>query len=233
MIFTEEELPCGLDTLGLMQSSMELYVDEGAKTSFNFHHLTIQEFLAAYHIFSHHFSDSQVEAFIGNDKGMVSTFLAGLSPSSLQKYLSKIEFLRENDIHRLFEARGRVKPPYEVCRGYATNPFYSCMLGYLIANSSCPWEANIVGTKEAINLFVIGLSVCGDRQCRAELVNVSEVSANLAIEELLFARDNNLTLHAGEQNHADISLFFDILSSGSPLNFKHLVLIKWGCHPDG
>ena len=205
-------------------------MDEGAKKSFNFLHLTIQEFLAAYHIFSHHFSDSQVEAFNGNDNGMVSTFLAGLSPSSLQKYLSKIEFFRENDIHRLFEARGRVKPPYEVCRGYATNPFYSYMLGYLIANSSCPWEANIVGTKEAINLFVIGLSVCGDRQCRAELVNVSEVSeiaelskANLAIEELLFARDNNLTLH-GEQNHADVSLFFDILSSGSPLNFKHLVL---------
>ena len=88
VIFTEEELLCGLDTLGLMQSSMELYVDEGAKKSFNFLHLTIQEFLAAYHIFSHHFSDSQVEAFIGNDKGMVSTFLAGLSPSSLQKYLS-------------------------------------------------------------------------------------------------------------------------------------------------
>ena len=118
VIFTEEELPCGLDTLGFMQSSMEQHVDEGVKKSFNFLHFTIQEFLAAYHIFSHHSLDSQVEAFSDNDKGMVATFLAGLSPSSLLKSLYKKIFL-ENDIHihRLFEARGRVKLPYEVCTG--------------------------------------------------------------------------------------------------------------------
>ena len=237
VIFTEEELLCGLDTLGFMQSSMELYVDEGAKKSFNFLHLTIQEFLAAYHIFSHHSSDSQVEAFHDKDKGMVSTFLAGLSPSSFQKSLSNVDmkygiFIKE-DIHRLFETGGRVEPPYEVCTGHATNPFYSYMLGHLIANSSCPWKANIVGTKEAINLFVIGLSVCGDRQCRAELVNVSKVSeiaelskANLALEELSFARDD-LNTHVGEQYNADICLFFDILSSGSPLSFKHFALIDF------
>ena len=226
MIFTEEELPRGLDTLGFMQSSMELYVDEGAKTSFNFHHLTIQEFMAAYHI---HSSDS---AFNYNDQGMVSIFLAGLSPSSLLKSLSKIDFFSENDIHRLFEARGRVKLPSEVCTGNATNPFYSYMFGHLIANSSCLWKANIEGTKEAINLFVIGLSVSGDRQCRAELVNVFEVSeivglskANLALEKLSFARHAFVQAHhARDQNHTDICLFFDNLSSGSPLSFKHFAL---------
>ena len=227
VIFTEEEL-CGLDTLGFMQSSMELHVDEGAKKSFNFLHLTIQEFLAAYHIFSHHSSDSQVEAFNNNDKGMVPTFLAGLSPSSLLKSLPKGEWFRENNIHRLFEARGRVKLPYKVCTGFVKNPFYSYMLGHLIANSSCPWRAGIEGTKEAINLFVIGLSACGDRQCRAEVVTVSEASniaelskAKLALEQLHFLhRDASLP----EQNHADICLFFDNLSSGSPLSFKHFML---------
>ena len=228
VIFSEEELPCGLDTLGFMQSSMELYVDEGAKKSFNFLHLTIQEFLAAYHIFSHHSSYSQVEAL-----GMVSIFLAGLSPSSLLKSLSEDRVFREKDIHRLFETRGRVKLPYEVCTGRTGNPFYSYMLGHLIANSSCPWKAYIEGTKEAINLFVNGLSVCGDRQCRAELVNVSYVSeimelskANLALEKLSFTRPiiSSLELSGQTQNHADICLFFDILSSGSRLSFKHFAL---------
>ena len=230
VIFTEEELPCGLDTLGFMQSSMELYVDEGAKKSFNFLHLTIQEFLAAYHIFSHHSSDSQVEAFNDKDEGMVSTFLAGLSPSSLLVSLDRNRrSFEDKDIYRLFEAQGRVKPPYEVCEGLPTNPFYSYMLGYLIANSSCPWEAIIEGTKEAINLFVIGLSVCGDRHCRAKLVKVTEVSeivglskANLALEKLQF------DFSPYEQKHAaDICLFFDNLSSGSPLSFKHFILSRF------
>ena len=83
-----------------MQSSMELYVDEEAKKSFNFLHLTIQEFLAAYHIYSHHSSDSQVEAFNDNDTEMVSTFLAGLSPSSFLKTLSnKSSIFKHKDIH--------------------------------------------------------------------------------------------------------------------------------------
>ena len=111
IIFAEEELPSGLDTLGLMQSSMELYVDEGAKTSFNFLHLTIQEFLAAYHIHSHHSSDSQVEVF--DRAGMVATFLAGLSPSALLKFLTKINGMygdrwrsfKDEQIHTLFEAK--------------------------------------------------------------------------------------------------------------------------------
>lgn len=49
IIFSADDIPSGLNTLGLMQSSMELYVNVGAKKSFNFLHLTIQEFLAAYY----------------------------------------------------------------------------------------------------------------------------------------------------------------------------------------
>ena len=110
------------------------------------------------------------------------------------------------------------------------------MLGHLIANSSCPWKAFIEGTKETINLFVIGLSVCGDRQCRAELVKVSGVSeivglskANLSLEKFFVSRDvsPHEQKRAVEQNHADICLFFDNLSSGSPLSFKHFTLSRF------
>ena len=44
------DLPEDFETLGLMQSATELYVDEGATVSYNFLHLTIQEYLAAFHL---------------------------------------------------------------------------------------------------------------------------------------------------------------------------------------
>ena len=53
IIFSQDEIPSGLDTLGLMQSPMELYVDIGTEKSYNFLHLTIQEFLAAHHLLTY------------------------------------------------------------------------------------------------------------------------------------------------------------------------------------
>lgn len=83
--FPEEDLPSGLDTLGLMQSSMELHIDAGAKTSFNFLHLTIQEFLAAYHI-SHHL---RIEDFYKCGSWMIVTFFCGLSPSKFLEHVTQ------------------------------------------------------------------------------------------------------------------------------------------------
>ena len=44
------DLSDDFDSLGLMQCVPELYVDEGAALSYNFLHLTVQEFLAAFHL---------------------------------------------------------------------------------------------------------------------------------------------------------------------------------------
>ena len=43
-------LPEDFETLGLMQCAPELCVDEGAAVSYNFLHLTVQEYLAAFHL---------------------------------------------------------------------------------------------------------------------------------------------------------------------------------------
>ena len=48
LIFTD--LPEDMDTLGFMQSVSELHISSGVSVSYNFLHLTIQEFLAAYHL---------------------------------------------------------------------------------------------------------------------------------------------------------------------------------------
>ena len=87
IIFPGKELPIDFNDLGLMQSWTELYV--GATKSYNFLHLTIQEYLAAYHI-STLSENEQVKMFTcsSDDFEMVVKFLAGLSPTSLEKALA-------------------------------------------------------------------------------------------------------------------------------------------------
>ena len=50
------------ETLGLMQCALELYVGEGAAVSYNFLHLTVQEYLAAFHL-SRQPVEKQIEHF--------------------------------------------------------------------------------------------------------------------------------------------------------------------------
>ena len=65
--FVHKNLPHDFNTLDLMQSVPELYVEQGASTSYNFFHLTLQEFLAAVSI-----SQQPVEKQIRYIKGHVS-----------------------------------------------------------------------------------------------------------------------------------------------------------------
>lgn len=168
IIFSADDLPSGLNTLGLMQSSMELYVDVGAKKSFNFLHLTIQEFLAACHIALFPIKDQEwfFACYEDDDNTMVVRFLAGLSPPALKNGLvdtgsSSVLKLRIEDIHRLFEAK--LQPPQRDVLNDPNEPivnqFSSYILGYLIANSSCQWDVFIGGKREirTIQMFTHGI----------------------------------------------------------------------------
>ena len=81
------DLPEDFETLGLMQCTPELYVGEDAAVSYNFLHLTVQEYLAAFHL-SLQPVEEQIEQFrkycSGGDKQtnthfqMVLRFLSGI-----------------------------------------------------------------------------------------------------------------------------------------------------------
>ena len=61
--FIFADLAHDFNTLDLMQSVAELYIDHGAVVSHNFFHLTLQEFLAAVHV-SHQPEEEQLQYFI-------------------------------------------------------------------------------------------------------------------------------------------------------------------------
>ena len=61
--FIFDDLARDFNTLDLMQSASELYVDQGAVVSHNFFHLTLQEFLAAVHV-SQQPTEKQLQYFL-------------------------------------------------------------------------------------------------------------------------------------------------------------------------
>jgi hypothetical protein len=195
IIFSEKELPSDLSGLGLMQSSMELYTDVGATRSYNFLHLTIQEFLAAHHI-STLSMRQQVEFYerttlpmrqedqfdsvipmrrqVVKNVEMVITFLAGLSPFSFEMFLADSsntkphKMLPHLNICCLFEARLQPKSAIALPETLR-NPFTSYMLGYLISNSSFYWNLSMDGNRDVIHFFVRGILSSGNRISEATI----------------------------------------------------------------
>ena len=79
-----QDLPSDFDDLGFMDSVTELYVTQGAVSSYNFLHLTFQEFFAAMHL-STMSEEEQLKHFYRHEDGrlkMVLRFLAGLKKLS-------------------------------------------------------------------------------------------------------------------------------------------------------
>ena len=182
-----QDLPSDFDPLGLMQSCPELYVDRGASVSFNFLHLTLQEYLAAYNI-SQQSMDEQVAFMRDNIKSkklkVVVRFLAGLIELGTElwnvvrqfasedkrninaEFLSKDEnFIKLEFLHLLFESQDpsvitSVLGSDCVCFYWSLQPFDCYVLGYCIAHSSCNWKCEMWGCKmESVELFLRALNL--------------------------------------------------------------------------
>ena len=238
-IFAENEIPSGLNTLGLMQSTMELYVDRGARKSFNFLHLTIQDFLTAYYLSTFSLS-IQVELIVTGQsyqqEATLFRFLAGLSPLALQNTLlvSKAEELKleSEDIYRLFEAKLQLSMKcVTVDSSNETNPFYYYILSLVIARSSCKWHINIKGEKETIRMFVSGIlsgtfesEVTLSISCHAlEITEVFKIAPNAHKKEFDETKLANFSSkfdavykrHISEYNFGFYLLFRELFKDGS------------------
>jgi hypothetical protein len=75
-------LPDDFETLGFMQSDPELHISSGVSVSYNFLHLTIQEFLAAYYLSLQPERDLEVSApssMLLSSADTIKEFLAGIT----------------------------------------------------------------------------------------------------------------------------------------------------------
>ena len=163
------DLPDEFDSLGLMQSIPELYIDEGASFSYNFLHLTVQEFLAAYHLSL--LSDDQIESFLVENlekRAMVCRFLAGHRQNNVMPVCKAIfkqtslnnsnklsvdipallmlfEFHNPHAIARMFQSK--IVFFEDETNGYLKSlnvyPFDYYVLGYCICASSCSWDLTL------------------------------------------------------------------------------------------
>ena len=189
-----QDLPSDFDSLGLMQSCPELYVDRGASVSYNFLHLTVQEYLAANHI-SQQSRDEQVvfmREHIESEKlEVVVRFLAGLSelgrdlwdvvrgfastarPSESCWWLKEeINFIKLQVLHWLFESQDSsaittvIGSEYLCFSHEFISTFDLYVLGYCIAHSSCNWKLELQECElESVKLFLKALILYQD-QCQ-------------------------------------------------------------------
>ncbi len=167
LIFYEDDIPEGSTTLGFMNSVHPLYqsITKTASPSYNFIHLTLQEFLAALHIWKTYPQQEQL-LFIQEQSekyGMIKLFLAGLtkfsdswtkcilpaprvrSPDSeMVVYLNKkhILWLYETQNEQLISSFDNVVLPIKLTQSQL-DPLYFLALGYCIAVGKFMLELSI------------------------------------------------------------------------------------------
>ena len=184
---TFSNLPLDFHHLGFMNKVTSLYIDEGTDVSFNFLHLTLQEFLAAHHI-SLLSPEQQQQLFRKYSKKphfeVVWRFVAGLTNFSgitwhgfliqsvfrgsvyFEELLEVDYYLSSFGLRCLFEAQdpracsmvcGTGRVGYQPESAY---PFDLYALGYCIANSSATWSLSFPYSKvtaESLGMLALGL----------------------------------------------------------------------------
>ena len=187
------DLPVNFETLGLMQCVPELYVDQGAVVSYNFLHLTLQEFLAAYHV-SLMTGDMRIE-HLEEGSFMMTEFIAGLTKLNFEeeKLAHFCKFVgNDNDkgwdvslFHWLFEAQSAsllqkltnveiISFNNQLAHNIGNRgPFDYYVLGYCVSHSNCKWNITMNEiSKEEAGMFVTGTENCNTLYC-GKIVSIS------------------------------------------------------------
>ncbi len=177
-------LPQSFDHLGFMTKASCLHVQEGPEISFSFLHLTVQEFLAAFHIscLSPIEQKHLFEKYCGDPHfQVVWRFVGGLTKySSIGCKLLKEKNVEESPIW--LQAEYCLKPQavqclyesqdFDVCSNVCisnemigflpetASPFDCVALSYCISNSNCTWIIDLITAGvgcDSLDMLVSGL----------------------------------------------------------------------------
>ena len=173
-----------LDTLGLMQSSVDLSLTIGTTVTHTFLHSTIQEFLAAYHLSKQ--PQQFQEVFSMTNKYdhhfyILITFFIGLSRNALQYVKestnSKISTIQ---LHWLFESQspmaiskflGSEKVEYESLNA-TSHDLYA--LSYCLCHSNCKWSL-IIDLSHLASLYSISKVNYSGEISKLRIINANSV----------------------------------------------------------
>ena len=143
LVFTESDVGEGFQHLGLLSETKEMYVCEGAVSSYSFLHLSIQEFLAAWHVKCH------PELKLASNSLLVKTYLttfeyfiagmigyADLIDLDFHSY-SSTSFL----VMCMYEAQDCSQLSIDQCLEITpSNPMEMYAFGYVLVHAPIQWN---------------------------------------------------------------------------------------------
>ena len=198
LTFTSDTV--SVDTLGLMHTVKELYSGEDGQLSYHFIHLTLQEFLSAYHI-SQLPLDRQQQVIqdhvkVGHLKTVVrfyfglckhNYFTSSMISNSISQYKSSscYHWLFEmEDSKQISNVLGSDKS-VSVRSSYEWSPLDYYCLGYCISHSQCQWELNLFSASmgdEGVEMFCNGTLSNRQATCNGKITEAN-FSNNVITEE--------------------------------------------------
>ena len=175
----------GGDTLGLMHGVRELYWGEDGQLSYHFIHLTLQEFLSAYHITQlPREKQEQIirECVHTGHSNMVVRFYLGLTrPNYFTSKMISEHYLSDREqataYHWLFECSDVVNITKELSRVSLSSknswkPLDCYVLGYCVSRYEFQWELNFFFAPiqdEGIEMLCRGMASAPDTTWNGEL----------------------------------------------------------------
>ena len=190
------------ESLGLMQKTGELYSEEDSQVSRHFIHLTLQEFLASYHI-SRLPTDQQqkiIEQYIrfGHLKVVIKFFFGivrngAFASSMITKHLnhegdtSPFLWMYEiNDPEFIREILGPDES-IKIHSAYEWSPLDYYSVGYVISNSLCKWKLNFYSFSmgdEEMEMWCKGAMNCKENTGSEQEMHADFSDNTLSVEGL-------------------------------------------------
>ena len=205
-----------------MDTVPELYIDTGVKCSYNFLHLTLQEFLAAHHIYALFKASSRDLSDIFEEHKnhpQVLIFLAGLTKlQTFNQHILKSNLYNAESnkrictIHWLFEAQDPGLIENVLNEGtikfrpkYTPTPFDCHSLGYCITHSKCRWHIDFSDCglhDDRLMMLIQGATICPVAQYN---VTILDLRNNFLTNDGLKALGNTGTSFLGAIQEFNIS----------------------------
>ena len=166
LVFTDSDVGEGFQHLGLMNAVKEMYVCEGAATSYSFLHLSIQEFLAAWYVSCHSDLVDEASSKIVSQYGLViphlrvfGQFLCGIVGYN-ENFFQGIPTQSSYLFHCLYEIQDISELKLDIKTSllymYLSNPLDVYVLGYCLVH--VPIQCPLVDIRTSLEMLVHSLS---------------------------------------------------------------------------